>query len=467
MSTPQTPRRNRPTGIDSRLYSNGQCSEIDIRQNFFTTPRGGRPNLEVLGVVKLANESEELIERISLSKHCLRYAKLRVTAMSFNRKNRKQTTPPLSDEEKRDSLMDSFQLIGTQYANFVISLEAIEKYFAKLPQRKRLINQGGDVVLITCDQLKEKSRRIILRSNFLLIYKESGVFESIHYLSSPKISLASPNTLCINTSITIEYKTPEKCIEWISLLKNLQPWYETIPRTIILNSITTAPLFKRNKTIKTMDGKQKSEEPTQRPKKKIFLSRLSSRTKPKTVRIVGVSLQQYCEDNLSVVPPVNVSLLISYLKDKVEHVEGIFRVSGGKDTIAKIVEKLDENTFSLEKLATVDIHSVAGALKLYITKLPDQVIPKAIDDKLYELWKTKETFDDDEFLKEFASIFLKAPPIIINFLKDVLDLVRIIDEHKDETKMTVENSITCLAPALRGYPFVYTYVASHYSQIFS
>ncbi|KAL7713249.1 Rho-GAP domain-containing protein [Entamoeba marina] len=454
MSTPQTPRRNRPTGIDLRLYSNGQCSEIDIRQNFFTTPRGGRPNLEVLGVVKLANESEELIERISLSKHCLRYAKLRVTAMSFNRKNRKQTTPPLSDEEKRDSLMDSFQLIGTQYANFVISLEAIEKYFAKLPPKKTvqlfqdifnssLINQGGDVVLITCDQLKEKSRRIILRSNFLLIYKESGVFESIHYLSSPKISLASPNTLCINTSITIEYKTPEECIEWISLLKNLQPWYETIPRTIILNSITTAPLFKRNKTIKTMDGKQKSEEPTQ------------------------LSLQQYCEDNLSVVPPVNVSLLISYLKDKVEHVEGIFRVSGGKDTIAKIVEKLDENTFSLEKLATVDIHSVAGALKLYITKLPDQVIPKAIDDKLYELWKTKETFDDDEFLKEFASIFLKAPPIIINFLKDVLDLVRIIDEHKDETKMTVENSITCLAPALRGYPFVYTYVASHYSQIFS
>ncbi|EDR29310.1 hypothetical protein EDI_155980 [Entamoeba dispar SAW760] len=121
---------------------------------------------------------------------------------------------------------------------------------------------------------------------------------------------------------------------------------------------------------------------------------------------------------------------------------------------------------TFECLTNFDIHSVAGALKLYIKLLPEQVIPKFIDDRLYELWKQKNTLQEDDLFQQFHEIYKDIPPMTYNFLNELLDLLHLIAMNKEITKMNIENCVTCLAPSLRGYPFVYTYSIQHYSQLF-
>ena len=69
---------------------------------------------------------------------------------------------------------------------------------------------------------------------------------------------------------------------------------------------------------------------------------------------------------------VGLTLPTCVLSFTAHQLEGIFRISGRQTLVREIYLKLLENEFSFEG---VDLHELAGALKLYLRELEIPVIP--------------------------------------------------------------------------------------------
>ena len=143
------------------------------------------------------------------------------------------------------------------------------------------------------------------------------------------------------------------------------------------------------------------------------------------------------------------------------------RVSGSKEKIQTIIEKMDSKNIEIEYFSQFDIHSVVGSLKLYINRLPNQVIPKFIEDQFEDIWNQRNQMTENELLKQIVELIRKQlPPLLFIFLKEVFRLFRIIIENQNETKMTIDNVVTCIQPSFRGYPYVLHYLLQHSKEIF-
>ncbi|EDR25894.1 hypothetical protein EDI_044500 [Entamoeba dispar SAW760] len=509
-----TPRRTRPKVMDLRFTprednqeNNQQLVMLKAnKQNFLNPPilnQLGELENSIFCLFYLKNANHFVKSKFNLIRMNMLYSKSTPsTPRSLNspRSPRKKFSSPELQEELL-KYMEKYRMIGDNFVWLSGLVSIFQIKFSEYSQKKLIelyhsifsvnpIITDGVNVLLSYDTINKKPRIIQLTKNFLFIGKEeTKEIDHIIYLTNPHLILINETTIGFN-NISIEFKHQDVCVKWIDNLTKLQPWYATVPRSTIRKDDHSLIMFNpditsgnRNRSSNDLMKSHGSLMPliqksVSTPNKglsprskgllsKGFISRLSNKSKTtKIIKIVGVSLETLSVENNIITLPPNISLLIQYLKKHAITIEGIFRVSGSKDNIQKVVEKLDTKMMTFECLTNFDIHSVAGALKLYIKLLPEQVIPKFIDDRLYELWKQKNTLQEDDLFQQFHEIYKDIPPMTYNFLNELLDLLHLIAMNKEITKMNIENCVTCLAPSLRGYPFVYTYSIQHYSQLF-
>ncbi|ELP88208.1 hypothetical protein EIN_224510 [Entamoeba invadens IP1] len=382
------------------------------------------------------------------------------------------------------------QIDYSKYLNAQIKI--FQQYFVAYSQRElttlytsiysippRIDN--GDMVLFSQNDSEMKKRLMKLDANFLMLAKVNKQIDCIIYLSSPVVVQKQPLTLSINSTYTIQFSEQETFESWSKLLKKVQPWYVTLLRRFIraeVSQFATTPRRKTGPNVPKLfkqpslqiipqcsSPKLKGSSPLVSPRtQKILSLRFSKKERNKNTKIVGVSLEQIATHHLAL--PENVLTLINYIKNRCLNVEGIFRVNGSKEKIETIADMLDNKVLDNEMLSQFDVFSVVGALKYYIKVMPTPVIPADINDKLLQVWNAKQTMTSERLLKEFVAIFVLMPEMSLLFLNEVLGLLKTVSDNKEQTKMTVENCVTCIQPSLRGYPFIYSFAIQNYDAIF-
>ncbi|KAI5970082.1 RGA2 [Candida margitis] len=171
-----------------------------------------------------------------------------------------------------------------------------------------------------------------------------------------------------------------------------------------------------------------------------------------TASLFNTTLQQRAEFEKTSVPLIISRCLIEVEKRGLE-VEGIYRISGGNSAIVAI-----ENAFSnlgqdpddkqwskLNDLLDGDIHSVTSALKRYLRKLPDPVIPIVHYDEFIRIARSQNR---DSRLDSLSSLVEKLPTANRSVLYALCQHLHKVAELKEVNRMGVKNLSVVFAPTL-------------------
>eukprot|EP00033_Pygsuia_biforma_P002353 GCRY01002602.1.p1 GENE.GCRY01002602.1~~GCRY01002602.1.p1 ORF type:complete len:875 (+),score=340.84 GCRY01002602.1:317-2941(+) len=162
------------------------------------------------------------------------------------------------------------------------------------------------------------------------------------------------------------------------------------------------------------------------------------------LRVFGVGLDRVAKEPDTLVPAIFRHCLLS-LRDHLK-VEGIFRISGAASEIYKLKDRFDHGEVpDLRSVANSDPHVVSGLLKLYLRELPEPLLTfDAYDDFVMT---TSLPFIDDK-RHRFKKLIEPLPDTNKAVLKELIDFLRLVDEHRDVNKMAIHNLATVFAPNL-------------------
>lgn len=131
--------------------------------------------------------------------------------------------------------------------------------------------------------------------------------------------------------------------------------------------------------------------------------------------------------------------------------EGIYRVSGFADEVdelkAAFMKHGRQTNISAESL---NIHTVAGVLKLFFRSLPKPLISEIIARECTALMTNEEDMDAAKQLKLMRTNLLKLPTAHWNCLKYMANHLRRVTNYQETNKMNETNLATVFAPTLIG-----------------
>ncbi|KAL6451962.1 ARHGAP15 Rho GTPase-activating protein 15 [Candida maltosa Xu316] len=135
--------------------------------------------------------------------------------------------------------------------------------------------------------------------------------------------------------------------------------------------------------------------------------------------------------------------------------EGIYRISGGNSAIVAI-----ENAFSslssdpddkqlnrLDDTLKGDIHAVTSALKRYLRKLPEPIIPYYLYDEFIKVSNNGPTTRESR-IAELQKVINKLPHANNETLKMIVQHLQLINSFRDVNKMGYKNLSVVFAPTL-------------------
>lgn len=89
---------------------------------------------------------------------------------------------------------------------------------------------------------------------------------------------------------------------------------------------------------------------------------------------------------------------------------GIYRVSGSVADVGRLKKAYETNPYEAEQLLKeCDIHSVAGILRLYLRDLPESLFTSAIYNKMFEVYTTIPSQDQETRKAGFLKLFSQIP----------------------------------------------------------
>lgn len=157
--------------------------------------------------------------------------------------------------------------------------------------------------------------------------------------------------------------------------------------------------------------------------------------------------------------------------------EGIYRVSGFADEVdelkAAFIKHGRQTNISAESL---NIHTVAGVLKLFFRNLPTPLISESIAAECNTL--VDGDMDTENQLKSMKTNLLKLPTAHWNCLKYMANHLRKVASYQEINKMNETNLATVFAPTLIGTELkiftdlaqeihLLTLIIKHYNILFS
>ena len=154
--------------------------------------------------------------------------------------------------------------------------------------------------------------------------------------------------------------------------------------------------------------------------------------------------------------PFIITRCLKEVEDRGMDFEGIYRVSGGNSAVVAI-----ENAFSnlhtqsanldekqLNKLESLlsdgDIHAVTTALKRYLRKLPDPVVPYALYDEFINIGQSSP----GARLPELTQFLRKLPPANQSTLRELCAHLQKVNDMNHLNRMGFKNLSVVFAPTL-------------------
>lgn len=137
-------------------------------------------------------------------------------------------------------------------------------------------------------------------------------------------------------------------------------------------------------------------------------------------------------------------------------VEGIYRISGGNSAIVNIENcfsnltgKNDDKYQKLLEALDVDINAVTSALKRYLRKLPEPIIPYNIYTDFIKVGQLKQTLSLDQQVHELKTkVINRLPPANKNTLEMLCHHLNLITQNQASNRMGTKNLSVVFAPTL-------------------
>ena len=129
---------------------------------------------------------------------------------------------------------------------------------------------------------------------------------------------------------------------------------------------------------------------------------------------------------------------------------GVYRVSGSAADVGRLKKAFETNPYEAEQLLKdVDIHSVAGTLKLYLRDLPESLVTTPIYLKMFEAFSTIPSHDSEAKKNALLSLFSQVPhnpnQACVVFL--IEHIVR-VSQCEAQNKMSLHNLATVFGPTM-------------------
>lgn len=159
----------------------------------------------------------------------------------------------------------------------------------------------------------------------------------------------------------------------------------------------------------------------------------------------------------------NVPLIVRKCIDEVEKrgldMEGIYRISGGNSAISAIENAFanfpqDQSTdekqiLKLDSVIDGDINAVTSALKRYLRKLPDPIIPYHLYDLFIKICSTIPPNDEERRVSEMKNKIINAlPPANKETLSVLCKHLDLISSYANVNRMGMKNLSVVFAPTL-------------------
>ncbi|KAJ1548235.1 hypothetical protein HK096_008281, partial [Nowakowskiella sp. JEL0078] len=130
--------------------------------------------------------------------------------------------------------------------------------------------------------------------------------------------------------------------------------------------------------------------------------------------------------------------------------EGIYRLSGTSSAIAALRDRFDTE-YDVDLLGSgeyIDIHVIAGLLKLYLRELPAPLLTRELQKKFAHVTEHEERSNR---VAELTALVARLPVVNYTALRAVVGHIIRIVQKSDKNKMTVRNISIVFSPTL-GVP---------------
>lgn len=159
---------------------------------------------------------------------------------------------------------------------------------------------------------------------------------------------------------------------------------------------------------------------------------------------------------------VNFPIIISKCLEEVERrgldMEGVYRISGGNSAIIAIenafsvlppnCQEDDKLMIKLEETMSGDINAVTSALKRYLRKLPDPIIPYALYDDFIKVSLTNSPNKTDKRMKDLKTVIQKLPSANKHALHALCKHLNLVNSYSSVNRMGFKNLSVVFAPTL-------------------
>lgn len=150
-----------------------------------------------------------------------------------------------------------------------------------------------------------------------------------------------------------------------------------------------------------------------------------------------------------------------YLNFKGCEVEGLYRVPGSGPQIKKWQRRFDEehdvDLFKQEDL--YDINIIGSMLKAWLRELPDELFPKAAQEKV-----SRECEATEEVPQLLIDELSKLPPFNYYLLFAITCHLSLLLGHSDKNKMDFRNLCICFQPCMKIDAFCFRYLVCNWRQ---
>ncbi|KAI5962125.1 RGA2 [Candida pseudojiufengensis] len=157
--------------------------------------------------------------------------------------------------------------------------------------------------------------------------------------------------------------------------------------------------------------------------------------------------------------PIIITRCIKEVESRGINQEGIYRISGGNSLIVSIENEfsslykqkgeIDEKRMSKleEILSNGDIHAITSALKRYLRKLPDPVIPYIKYEEFISI-SQQQHLSKEEKIKLLKTAISNLPLTNQKVLKELCNHLHKINSQNNENRMNFKNLSVVFAPTL-------------------
>jgi hypothetical protein len=176
-------------------------------------------------------------------------------------------------------------------------------------------------------------------------------------------------------------------------------------------------------------------------------------TKNFVKRVYGIDLTTLLIMDGTKIPKV-VRDCVHAVESRGLHTEGIYRISGSQDEVYAIKADFDSG-LSLDLDEFSDIHSITGALKLFLRELPIPLITyKAFEQLLHLLDGRATETQVIEIIPEIKECFSTLPLSHYNLLLYLLMHLKRVSSRSSSNKMSERNLAVVFAPTVMRSPDV-------------